>query len=597
MSRGRNLALALVALLLAGVTAAVYGRVGTFGFVGLDDPRYLTENGAVLEGLSAAGLRWAWSAGHASNWHPLTWLSHMLDVELFGVDPGPHHLVSLALHVLNALLLLGVLRRLTGALWPSALVAALFALHPLHVESVAWIAERKDVLAGTFWVLTIQAYSAWVARGGVGRYALTVLCLAAGLASKPTLVTLPFVLLLLDWWPLGRVRGGPPPAVRRDGVAAVPVGRLVLEKLPLLALSLASSVVTYLVQQAGGTLSAAGPVPLVARISNATAAYGAYLVKTLWPLDLSFFYPLEKGWDAGWGAATVLGSAALLVGVTWLSARERRRRPWVVVGWLLYLGTLVPMIGLVQAGWQAMADRYGYLSLTGVFVMVAWGLADLARAIPRLRPVLTLLAAVGLAACTSLTWRQVGYWKDSETLARHALELDQECWMAHLMLGQELAARGEKQAAIRHFDEALRLEPYLPIAEYGLGNALRDLGQLPLAIRHYEEALRLHPEYASAAYNLAGVYYELGEVEAATRWYRETTRLWPELAEAHNNLGNCLVRQGRLEDARGEYEEALRLDPELAAARENLEELFGGRSGKEPEGENRLGSGAEDDSP
>jgi len=596
MSRGRNLALALVVLLLAGVTAAVYARVGTFDFVGLDDPRYVTENEPVLQGLTAAGFRWAWSAGHASNWHPLTWLSHMLDVALFGVEPGAHHLVSLALHVLSSLLLLGVLRGLTGAPWRSALVAALFALHPLHVESVAWIAERKDVLAGTFWVLTLWAYSGYVARGGVGRYALTVLCLSAGLTAKPTLVTLPFVLLLLDWWPLGRVKGGPPPAVRRDGVAAVSGGRLVVEKLPLLALSLAASVVTYLVQQAGGTISAAGPVPLLSRLSNATAAYGAYLVKAVWPLDLSFFYPLEKGWDAGWGVPAVLGSGVLLVGVTWLCARERRRRPWLLVGWLLYLGTLVPMIGLVQAGWQAMADRYGYLSLTGVFVMVAWGLADLARALPRLRPVLALLAVAGLTACAALTWRQVGYWRDGETLARHALELDRECWMAHLLLGRELADRGEEQAAIGHFDEALRLEPNLPIAEYDLANALRDLGQLPLAIRHYEAALRLHPAYASAAYNLAGVYYDLGEVEAATRWYLETTRLWPELAEAHNNLGNCLVRLGRLEDARGEYEEALRLDPTLEAARANLEGLFGGQPGKEPEDGDLRGSEGRDGS-
>lgn len=574
MNSRRTRSIWLVYLLLVVTTVGVYGQVGGFDFVGLDDARYVTENAPVLSGLTAEGFVWAWTEAYAANWHPITWLSHMLDVELFGVDPGWFHLTNLGLHVLNALLLFGVLRRLTGALWPSALVAALFALHPLHVESVAWIAERKDVLACSFWLLTVWTYLGYAARGGAWRYAAVALCLSVGLAAKPTLVTLPFVLLLLDYWPLGRMQGAPRVVRRHEHtIVPVPPTRLFVEKLPLISLSLASSVVTYLAQVAGGAISAPGHVPILSRLTNAVSAYATYLLKTVWPSDLSMFYPLGEGWDAGWGAPAVLGSLVLLGAVSMFCLRWRRRYPFLVVGWFLYLGTLVPMIGLVQAGRQAMADRYTYISLIGVFIMLAWGGAELARARPRLRPLLVVLALGALVTCLPLTWYRASAWKNSETLARRTLAVERDNWMGHMMLGRELSTQGHKREAIQHFDEALRLEPELPIAEYNLAGALRDLGQGHLAIDHYREALRLHPGYAKAAYNLAQVYYELQDLEEAARYYRETIRLWPDFAEGYNNLGNCYFRLGRLPEARERYEEALRLEPDFTAARENLEQL------------------------
>ena len=574
MSNRETRSIWLVSLLLAVTTVGVYGQVRGFDFVGIDDARYVTENAQVLSGLTAEGFVWAWTEAYAANWHPLTWLSHMLDVELFDVDPGWHHLTNLGLHVLNALLLLGVLRRLTGALWSSALVAALFALHPLHVESVAWVAERKDVLSCFFWLLTIGVYLGYALRGGARRYTAVALCLAVGLAAKPTLVTLPFVLLLLDYWPLGRMKGAPRVIPRHEGtIDPVSAGRLFVEKLPLILLSVASGVVTYLAQVAAGTISGPGNVPILSRVTNAVGAYATYLRRTFWPSDLSMFYPLGEGWDAGWGAATVLGSLLLLGAVSVLCLRWRKRYPFLVVGWLLYLGTLVPMIGLVQAGRQAMADRYTYISLIGVFIMLGWGAAELAHARPRLRPFLVVLALGALAACLPLTWHRVSAWESSETLARRSLAVVRDNWMGHMMLGLELSARGQKWEAIQHFDEALRLEPELPVAEYNLANALLDLGQSQLAIDHYREALRLHPDYARAAYNLAGVHYELREFEEAAHFYRETIRLWPDFAEAYNYLGNCYLRLDRLPEAREQYEEALHLEPDFTAAREILEQL------------------------
>jgi len=455
--RARATAIA-IALALAALVLAIYAPVRHFDFVQLDDPAYITENPHVLRGLTLDGVRWAFTTGHAANWHPLTWLSHMLDAELFGVAPGPHHLTSVLLHALNTLLLFGALLRMTGAVWRSAVVAALFGVHPLRVESVAWVAERKDVLSALFWLLTLRAYAGFAApaepaaprRGR--RYALALALFALGLMAKPMLVTLPFTLLLLDWWPLGRLgRTGAWPLVR--------------EKIPFVALAAASSAVTLIVQERGGAVSAVSSEPFALRLENAVVSLVAYLRDMLWPAGLTVIYPFPESVPA-WQAA---GACLVLGGISLAAWRLARSHPYVPVGWLWYLGTLLPVAGLVRVGLQARADRYTYVPLIGIFIAVVWGGAELAAragarfprrpALPAAAP--ALLAAASILALAAAARHQVGYWKDNVTLWTRAtvLTLRVDEFEAHMSLGAALAAQGRSGEALRHFAEAVRLRP------------------------------------------------------------------------------------------------------------------------------------------
>ena len=394
---------------LAVAVVLVFSGALRCGFVDYDDPAYIVSNAEIQHGLTARSLWWALSTGAASNWHPLTWLSHILDAAIYGLKPAGHHLTSLLLHAANSVLLLLLLRRMTGALWRSAFVAALFALHPLRVESVVWVSERKDVLSGLFWLLAVWAYVRHVEEirvgeaGRKGLYALAVALFALGLMAKPMLVTLPFVLLLLDWWPLGR---------RPEGLK-----QLLTEKIPFFALAAASSVATYLVQQHGGAVSHG--LPLGGRLANAVISYPRYLGKMFWPVDLSVLYPHPGRWPGG----EVAAAGIFLVLTTGLAVWGARRRPYLAVGWFWFLGMLAPVIGVVQVGLQSMADRYSYLSLTGVLIMVAWGANDLLGGDRIGRWTLGILGGAAVAACVVLTPRQVGYWKDSETLFRHAVQV------------------------------------------------------------------------------------------------------------------------------------------------------------------------------
>ena len=528
---------AIVALALALLVAVSFGGVAGLGFIEeYDDYQYVTRNQAVLSGLTWAGLRWAFtSVGYAFNWHPLTWLSHMADVSLFGLDPRGHHLVSLALHTLNSLLLLQVLRRATGVLWPSALVAALFAVHPLRVESVAWVAERKDVLSAFFWLAATGAYVRYARRPSVARYAAVVLLFALGLLAKPMLVTLPLTLVLLDVWPLNRLR--PAPGARRAGPAPGGPGVLV-EKVPLLLLSGASAALTVVAQNRGGALGTDYPAPL--RAQNALLSLARYLGKTLWPQDLAVVYPFPWRGIPAWQWAA---AAVMVLAVTAAAVRWRRRCPAVLWGWLWFLVTLAPVIGLLQAGDQAMADRYTYIPHVGLLVMAVWGLRELARGRPRGRVVLAALAAAALAALPVLTQRQVRIWRDGVTLFTHARAVTPGNWIAEINLGMYYMNRGEKTKAVEHF----------------------------------RETIRARPDHVRGHFNLGVALYESGSLEEAAGQYRQALALDPHFGEAHCNLGVVLLMRGRTEEAVLHFREALRANPRDEVAAGNLEQALRGR--------------------
>ncbi len=497
----RPLGISLALLLL--VFLAYWPAVGNH-FVSLDDETYVTGNPHVKGGLTGEGVDWAFtSLGYAGNWHPLTWLSHMLDVELFGLNPRGHHLVSIGLHASNAVLLFLVLRGMTGALGRSALVAALFALHPLHVESVVWVAERKDVLSTFFGLLTMAAYGGYVRQRSLGRYGVLLGLFALGLLAKPMLVTLPFVFLLLDYWPLDRVRP-PPPASRTKRKPAVgpapprgtdpePKLSLVLEKLPLFALAALSAGMTWAAQSRGWAVNYR--FPLWDRLSNALVAYVAYLGKTVWPVNLAAFYPLP---ESGLPVGRVLAAGFILGAVTALVLWQRRRYPYLVTGWFWYLGTLVPVIGLVQVGSQAMADRYTYIPLIGIFILLAWSLPAFELVSPGARTGAIGGGALLLAGLMALTWVQTTYWRDDQALFGHALAVTRGNWLAHNNLGAFYSRMGRDDEAYTHFKEALRLRPDMPDIHFNIGEALQRMGRLEEAAQEYRTALRLYPGHKPA---------------------------------------------------------------------------------------------------
>jgi protein O-mannosyl-transferase len=528
-----------ICLALTVATLMVYWPVGSHEFINYDDAQYVTDNSHVTTGLTRDNIVWAFTATHEANWHPLTWLSHMADCELYGLNPTGHHLTSLFLHLLNALLLFLLLTRMTGALWRSAFVAALFALHPLHVESVAWVAERKDVLSALFWMLTLLAYTGYVARPARWKYLLALCAFAFGLMAKPMLVTLPFVLLLLDYWPLGRIRNGkaaeiPPQAgsARIYFIQTKSIPRLIWEKVPFIVLSVVSSVITIIAQHKDGAVASTIELSLPRRVGNALVSYADYIGKMIWPHRLAVFYPFPLSLPL-WKVA---GSTVLLVGLSITVFRARRRAPWFMVGWLWFVGTLVPVIGLVQVGFQSMADRYTYLPLIGLFIVIAWGFPDLLRGWRHQHIALVLSAVLVLSGLASYTRRQLDNWKDSVTLFTHALQVTSSNFTAQYNLGSALERLGKYNEAVPHLTMAIRLRPDVAGTYYILGNVLYYQGKLDEAVSHYQWAIRIKPSYGYA----------------------------------HNNLGVALVRQGKLEEAINHYAEALRINPSDAEARQNL---------------------------
>jgi len=548
-----------VSLALIAANLIVYAPVRHYEFVTWDDPQYIYENPHVSGGMTWRGVSWAFTTGYSFNWHPLTWLSHMVDVQIYGMNAGPHHLTSVLLHIANTVLLFGLLHGMTGALGPSAFVAALFAVHPLHVESVAWVAERKDVLSTLFWMLTLCGYVRYVRQPRLGRYLVVGLLFALGLMAKPMLVTLPFVLLLLDYWPLGRMSLGDLRATRS-------IGRLVREKLPLLALAIASSIVTFVVQRRGGAVSGLDALPLNRRVPNALVSYFTYIGKMLWPTRLTALYPYPRSLPGWWVAGSILG----LIGVSVVVIRAARHHPYLPTGWLWYLGTLVPVIGLVQVGSQSRADRYTYVPLIGLFIMVAWGVPDLLARWPYQRYALPTVAGLVILACTITARSQVQYWENSLVLMGHALEVTTDNFTAHNHMGAALADRGKVDEAIAHYSEALRIKPNFAEAHYSLGNALASQGKLNEAIAHYSEALRIKPGSAEPHNGLGSALADQRRFDEAVAHYHEALRIKPDFAEAHNNLGNSLASQGKVDEAIAHYSEALRIKPDFAEAYDNL---------------------------
>jgi tetratricopeptide (TPR) repeat protein len=551
-----------ICLCLAVVTAAVYWPVRHFEFTNYDDDVYVTENPHVQGGVTLRGVVWAFTTPHFNMWMPLTWLSCMLDCQLFGLNAGAHHLVNVLFHIANTLLLFTVLNRMTAAQWRSAFVAALFALHPLHVESVAWVAERKDVLSTFFWMLTMLAYVHYVEQPNGGRYLLALGLCALGLMAKPMLVTLPFVLLLLDYWPLGRTRWAQSAiGVRKERS----LGYLLREKLPFIALMIPASIVTYWAEQRGGLIVLLDSLPVGMRVVNAVVSYVRYLGKAFWPVGLAAFYPYRT-----WSLVVMCGAGAVLAGVSGAVIWRARRQPYLFTGWLWYLGTLVPVIGLVQAGTQSMADRYTYIPLVGLFIMVAWCLPHSLVEQRKPRMVAVATAAALLVSCAVLTGFQVRHWKNNETLFRHVLNVTKDNHLAHENLGRALLDQGKFAEATAEFAALLRIKPDSAPAHNNLANALAAQGKAAEAIAEYQAALRIKPDFAEAHNNLAGTIAGQGKLAEATAEYQAALRIKPDLAEAHNNLANTLIRQGRLAEAVAECQAALRIKPDLAEAHYNL---------------------------
>ncbi|MEZ5331006.1 MAG: tetratricopeptide repeat protein [Thermoanaerobaculia bacterium] len=542
----------LPALLLIALTLAVFQPVLRHDFVNFDDPLYVTGNSLVQRGLTVEGWAWAWTHLYASNWAPLTLLSHMLDVELFGLAPGGHHLIGLLLHALAALALFFALRGATGATWRAFAVAALFAIHPLHVESVAWVAERKDVLSGLLFFATLAAWVGWVRRPSPSRYLVVGRLFALALAAKATVVTLPLVLLLLDHWPLERRRNASPPSWTR----------LLLEKVPLLGIAIVVGTVTLLAQsEAMPTL---GTIGLGRRIATAAVAAATYVVQVFVPRDLAVFYPLPASFSAQW----IVGALGLLAVVTLGAWRARKRAPYLLVGWGWYLVTLAPMSGLLQAGSQARADRYTYLPLVGLFLALVWGLADLATRLGRRRLATGLAAAVlavSLAACALVTRRQLGWWRDSVTLWTRALAVTADNPRAHLNLAEGLRALGRREEALAHYRRALELEAGQADVWAALGNALWSWGRPDEAVPALRRALALDPTDVGALHTLARALAEKGAVDEPIALLEEAVHRAPDLARGHYGLGELYERAGRLDLAIQHYRRALELDPSLDA--------------------------------
>jgi tetratricopeptide (TPR) repeat protein len=640
-----------IGLGLLVITLAVYWGLLTCDFINYDDNKYVTDNPYVHGGLTTQSLRWTFNIGYAGNWHPLTWISHMVDWQVFGPNPRWHHLTNLLLHQANILLLFALLQRTTGVLWRSAMVAALFALHPMHVESVAWVAERKDLLCTFFFILTLWAYARYGMTKG-GRmpkdeggtdnihpqespvqhptsniqhptsniqhptssirpsfyYAFALLFFCLGLMSKPMLVTVPFVLLLLDYWPLGRLQSLEPgvqslgskarspqstvppsfaAALRRvDGPRATArksqiVYRILAEKLPFLGLAVISSVVTVLAQRRGGAVVPMDALPLAARFSNALVSYVRYAGKLLWPQDLAVICPYVYHWPV-W---LVLGAAACLLAFSWLALKLRRQAPYLPVGWFWFLGTLVPVIGLVQVGEEAIADRYTYIPSIGLFIAICWGVPQVLGEWPLRKPVLGLSAALALCACAVLTRSQAAYWRDSVSLFGHAVAVTKDNGIAHTALGAGLAGRNRLDEAIVHYNIALQLNPRYGLAHNDLGLALARLGRYDEAVAQYRRALALNPADAEAHYNLANAlnpdYVDEAavagtaplrrpDVEQSREHYLSTIALDPGHVSARVNLGNLEASAGNYNAAIRCYQDALRTDPRAAQAHYNL---------------------------
>jgi tetratricopeptide (TPR) repeat protein len=525
----------LISLSLILLTFIVYRPVQNYEFVDFDDDVYVFDNPHVKKGLTLQGLVWDVTATYASNWHPLTWLSHQLDYTLYGLNPGGHHLTNVLFHIANTVLLFLVFKRMSGTLWASTFIAALFALHPLHVESVAWVAERKDVLSAFFWMLTMLVYVYYTERPGLGRYLLVLLFLALGLLSKPMVVTLPLVLLLLDYWPLGRFQvaepvdhhysNAPNATPSRGPRSSIP--RLLLEKVPLLTLSAASSYLTVYAQEKAGAVKSFELFPLGTRVANALVGYVGYIWKAIWPYPLAHFYPYPDTVSF----LKVAGACLLLVGISAVTILNIRRRPYLLVGWLWYLGTLVPVIGLVQVGHQAMADRYTYVPLIGLFIIIAMGIPDILSGWRRWRTLLAVSGGLILVILMIATRLQLQHWGNGIKAYQHTLAVTSRNYIVHNNLGAALFKRGKIPEAAIHFRESVQINPRYAKGYYNLGAALVMEGKIQEAIPNFYEAVRLKPDFGEARVSLILAYFTVGDRASGLKEYEILKSLAPDVAK------------------------------------------------------------------
>ena len=580
-----------IILLLIVSSLIAFGRIAGNDFINFDDGEYIIENNYIKSGINLESIKWAFTSSRASNWHPLTWFSHMLDWQLFGANASGHHLESLLWHIGSAILLFLFLGKTTGELWPSAFVVALFALHPLRVESVAWASERKDVLSMFLGLASIYAYAYYVESSKLVKYFISLTLFTLSLMAKPTLVTLPFVLMLLDYWPLTRWQKAFQPGLLpvSDGSGLVKkksnqhkkkfakekrisipprnnlkiIRSLLWEKLPFLLLALGSSILTIWVQYRG--IASLEKVPLIDRIWNAIISYVAYLGKTFLPVDFAVLYPLENSFQV-W---QIFGASLLLLGISVTVIYFIKKAPFLFVGWFWYLGTLVPVIGLMQVGMQSMADRYTYFPSIGIAIILAWGIGYLSKEKQR-KMILIPAAVIIFAGLTFLTWQHCGYWKNSIALFTHAVQVTKNNYLAHDNLGMALAAKGEKNEATTHYLAAIEINPSYPNSHFNLGAFLAAEGKNEEAIAHYFLAINFNPNYDDAYYNLANLYIKQGKIEQSIDNYLKAIKINPDHVDAHNNLADVFVKQNKLDQAIEHFRQAVRIAPYSFAALNNL---------------------------
>lgn len=565
----------VIIIFLIAITLISYWSVQQFEFVNYDDDIYVTENIHVLSGITKETVIWAFTTFHASNWHPLTWLSLFFDYEFYWLNPAGYHWTNVLFHVSNTLLLFLALTRLTGVLWQSGFVAALFAIHPLHVESVAWVAERKDVLSTFFWMLTLYAYVLYVEHPDWKRYAFMFISFSFGLMAKPMLVTLPFVLLLLDYWPLKRSLCKPSNSHMdfqqsctknaQGSFKNINVARSLLEKIPLIVLSIIASIMTLIAQQSGEAIMPLQRLSLIERITNAFVSYATYIIKMFWPVDLAVFYPHPGMWPVWQVCVSILLLAGISTYVWKLSDH-----PYLRVGWLWYLGTLVPVIGIVQVGSQSMADRYTYIPLIGLFIMIAWGIPNILRQWRYKRPVLFLSAGLVLLFLMICTGLQVRHWENSISLFRHAVNVTEGNSTAINNLGNALARKGFLDEAILQYKEAIDLQPNNPYTYTNMGKVLMLQGKVKDAVISYSKALQLEPQHMKAHFNIGVAYSEIGYNSEAILHYTEAIKINPDFVAAYNNLGILYAKQEDFDEAVKYFKKALAIFPNYDSARNNL---------------------------
>lgn len=553
----------IIPVIIVAIVFCVYYQVSNFDFVDYDDPNYISFTSKQI---SADNIKEMFFSIDYANWHPLTWLSLMLDYNLYGSNAGGYHVTNLIFHVINTILLFALLNMMTGSVYRSAVVTALFALHPLHVESVAWVTERKDVLSTMFWFLTMWAYLGYAKKPGLLRYLPVVVFFSLGLMSKPMLVTLPFVLMLMDYWPLGRLNFGQNIPDRNMNITKQRASFLLIEKTPLFLIALGSSMLTYIAQNSYKTVATFNNVSLFHRILNAVNSYAVYLWKIVWFHNLSPFYLYPKNFEV-W---QITVSLLLLSAITILTIYFIRKIPSLAFGWFWYLGTLIPVIGLIQVGSQAMADRYTYVPLTGIFIMMAWGIPCILERLPHRRIVAISIASAFIIIITSASYIQAGIWKNNFTLFGHVININPRDVRAYQVIGHTMANNGENEKALYYYSLALKYNPRYYPSYLNAGNVLQDMGKIKEAVDCYRKALSMDEKPSEAHYNLGIIFTENNNLNEAIFHFKKALEITPGDSDAHNNLGVALMKHGDIKEALEHFQESLRLNPQGESAKKNI---------------------------